>query len=66
MYKFLLQYREAYESYRQAMEFSERYLGPQDGITANLTQIYNKARNEIDSQLERNAAKAKRRELINE
>lgn len=37
-------YYEATESYRMAKEFSNRYLGPTDGISQNLSNIYDSAR----------------------
>ena len=40
-----------------AKEFAERYLGKEDDITINLTNIYDKAKAEIDSQI--NKAKEK-------
>jgi len=44
---------EALESYRMAKEFAERYLGATDGITINLTNIYEKAKKEIGNQQDR-------------
>jgi len=46
-------YGEAVESYRMAKEFAERYLGATDGITINLTNIYDKAKKEIFNQQSR-------------
>ena len=40
-------HEDALDSYRRAKEFAESYLGAHDGITQNLTNIYEKAKNEI-------------------
>eukprot|EP00347_Sterkiella_histriomuscorum_P006593 403352176 len=64
--EFLKLYHQSLESYRQAKEFAERYLGSSDGITQNLNSQYLKARNEIDKKMEYNAGKIKRREMINQ
>lgn len=47
------------------MDFSDRYLGPQDGITISLTGVYRKAQNEIDFKMEKTVAKIRRREQSN-
>ena len=44
------------------MEFSEKFLGPSDAISINLNNIYQKAKNEIDSKFEATFMKIKRRE----
>ena len=51
--EFLKNFSEAVESYRMAKDFAERYLGTGDGITQNLVNIYNRAKKEIDSQVQR-------------
>ena len=51
--EFLKMFHEAVESYRMAKEFAETYLGPIDSITVNLQSIYNRAKSEIDSQIEK-------------
>ena len=56
------QFHESLESYRQAREFAEKFLGPQDAITINLSSIYEKARGEIDSKFEMTVNRVKRRE----
>lgn len=38
--EFLKQFNQALESYRMAMEFSDKYLGNKDGVTLNMGQIY--------------------------
>jgi hypothetical protein len=56
--------QECLESYQQAKDFAERYLGPADGITINLNAVYARAKAEIDSQMEKTAEKVKRKELL--
>lgn len=51
--EFLKMFNESIDSYRLAKEFAERYLGFNDGISINLRTIYNRAKNEIDSTLEK-------------
>ena len=40
-------HEDAISSYLRAKEFSGNYLGADDGITINLTNIYEKAKNEV-------------------
>jgi hypothetical protein len=47
-------YSDAVESYRLAKEYADRYLGKEDAITMNLTNIYLKAKREIDIHIEKN------------
>lgn len=47
--EFLKQYPQAVESYRLAKEFAERYLGTNDGITINLSSVYLRAKQDIDT-----------------
>ena len=42
-------YLESVESYRMAKEFAEKYLGSNDDITLNLTNIYTRAKAEINA-----------------
>lgn len=46
-------FHEAVESYRQATDFADRYLGSNDGITLNLKNIYEKAKAEIDKKIDK-------------
>lgn len=55
--EFMAMYNDAVESYRQAKDFAEKYLGPSDAITNNFRNIYNRAKQEIDAQLERKREK---------
>lgn len=36
-----------------AKDFAEKYLGPTDDITVNLTNIYERAKNDINIQLQK-------------
>ncbi len=47
-----------------AKEFAETYLGPVDSITVNLQSIYNRAKSEIDSQIEKAQVKSQKVELV--
>ena len=47
--EFLKQYQQAVESYRLAHEFADKYMGPADGITINLHNVYMKAKKEIEN-----------------
>ena len=45
--EFLRSYPAAILSYKKAVNFAERHLGPEDGITANLRNVYENAKNEV-------------------
>ena len=47
--EFLRSYPAAILSYKKAVNFAEKHLGPEDGITANLRNVYENARNEVYS-----------------
>ena len=49
--EFMKMYHEAVQSYYMAKTFAEKYLTPEDDITVNLTQIYERAKKEIDIQI---------------
>ncbi len=46
--EFLRSYPAAILSYKKAVNFAEKNLGPDDGITQNLRNVYENARNELD------------------
>lgn len=41
-------YHEAVSSYQMARDFANAYLGTDDSISQNLSQIYDKAKSEIE------------------
>lgn len=41
-------YPAAILSYKKAVNFAEKHLGPDDGITQNLRSVYENAKNELD------------------
>lgn len=45
---FICQYAAAILSYKKAVNFAEKNLGPEDGITQNLRNVYENAKNELD------------------
>ena len=45
--EFLRSYPAAILSYKKAVNFAEKHLGPEDGITMNLRNVYENARNEV-------------------
>ena len=47
-----------------AKEFAETYLGKDDSITQNLKNIYNRAKGEIDAQIERAQQKQRKIEEV--
>lgn len=46
--EFLRSYPAAILSYKKAVNFAEKHLGPEDGITQNLRNVYENAKNELD------------------
>jgi hypothetical protein len=60
--EFLKMFGEAVESYRMSKDFAERYLGATDGITINLTNIYDKAKKEIGNQQSRDQKRTEERD----
>jgi len=46
--EFLRSYHAAILSYKKAVNFAEKNLGPSDGITENLRNVYENARSELD------------------
>lgn len=44
-------YPAAILSYKKAVNFAEKNLGPEDGITQNLRSVYENAKNELDMAL---------------
>lgn len=52
--EFLKQYHEAVESYRMAADFANKYLGARDGVTLNLKNIYERAKEQIVTRITRN------------
>ena len=47
--EFLRSYPAAILSYKKAVNFAEKNLGPEDGITLNLRSVYENARNEVST-----------------
>ena len=45
--EFLRSYPAAILSYKKAVNFAEKHLGPDDGITQNLRSVYENAKNEV-------------------
>lgn len=45
--EFLRSYPAAILSYKKAVNFAEKHLGPDDGITQNLRNVYENAKNEV-------------------
>ena len=45
--EFLRSYPAAILSYKEAVNFAEKHLGPEDGITQNLRSVYENAKNEV-------------------
>jgi len=45
--EFLRSYPAAILSYKKAVNFAEKNLGPEDGITLNLRSVYENAKNEV-------------------
>ena len=46
--EFLRSYPAAILSYKKAVNFAEKNLGAEDGITQNLRNVYENAKNELD------------------
>lgn len=51
--EFLRSYHAAILSYKKAVNFAEKHLGPEDGITENLRNVYENARSELDPNYKR-------------
>lgn len=51
--EFLRSYPAAILSYKKAVNFAEKNLGPDDGITQNLRSVYENAKNEVSINSER-------------
>ena len=49
--EFLRSYPAAILSYKKAVNFAEKNLGPEDGITQNLRSVYENAKNEVSNYL---------------
>lgn len=47
--EFLKSFPAAILSYKKAVNFAEKNLGPEDGITMNLRSVYENARNEVSN-----------------
>jgi hypothetical protein len=47
--EFLRSYPAAILSYKKAVNFAEKHLGPEDGITQNLRSVYENAKNEVSN-----------------
>jgi len=54
----LRSYPAAILSYKKAVNFAEKHLGPDDGITQNLRSVYENAKNELDLALFKKGKKA--------
>lgn len=57
--EFLRSYPAAILSYKKAVNFAEKHLGPDDGITTNLRNVYENARSELDQALQKKGGKGK-------
>ena len=55
--EFLRSYPAAILSYKKAVNFAEKHLGPEDGITSNLRNVYENARTELDMALQKKGGK---------
>ena len=49
--EFLRSYPAAILSYKKAVNFAEKHLGPEDGITQNLRSVYENAKNEVSENI---------------
>ena len=49
--EFMHMYHEAVSSYQMARDFANSYLGTDDSISQNLSQIYEKAKHEIEQKI---------------
>lgn len=54
---FNLQYHAAILSYKKAYNFAIKNLGPEDGITENLKNVYENARKELDPSFKKSSPK---------
>jgi len=61
--EFLRSYHAAILSYKKAVNFAEKNLGPDDGITENLRNVYENARSELDPSFKKK--KRERRKSMN-
>ena len=51
--EFMHTYEEALQSYKMAKNFALKYLGPDDPITHNLNEVYEKAKLEIEVKIKK-------------
>lgn len=59
--EFLRSYHAAILSYKKAVNFAEKHLGPDDGITENLRNVYENARSELDPSFKKKKASGKKK-----
>jgi tetratricopeptide (TPR) repeat protein len=59
--EFLRSYHAAILSYKKAVNFAEKHLGPDDGITENLRNVYENARSELDPSFKKKKAGGKKK-----
>jgi tetratricopeptide (TPR) repeat protein len=59
--EFLRSYHAAILSYKKAVNFAEKNLGPNDGITENLRNVYENARSELDPSFKKKKPSGKKK-----
>mmetsp|Transcript_10079 Transcript_10079/g.8874 ORF Transcript_10079/g.8874 Transcript_10079/m.8874 type:complete len:158 (+) Transcript_10079:471-944(+) len=59
--EFLRSYHAAILSYKKAVNFAEKNLGPDDGITENLRNVYENARSELDPSFKKKKSGGKKK-----
>uniref|UniRef100_A0A7S3JA90 Uncharacterized protein n=1 Tax=Euplotes harpa TaxID=151035 RepID=A0A7S3JA90_9SPIT len=59
--EFLRSYHAAILSYKKAVNFAEKNLGPDDGITENLRNVYENARSELDPSFKKKKTTGKKK-----
>lgn len=59
--EFLRSYHAAILSYKKAVNFAEKHLGPTDGITENLRNVYENARSELDPSFKKKKSSGKKK-----
>ena len=61
--EFLRSYHAAILSYKKAVNFAEKNLGPNDGITENLRNVYENARSELDPSFKKKKSGGKKKKM---
>ena len=62
--EFLRSYHAAILSYKKAVNFAEKHLGPDDGITENLRNVYENARSELDPSFKKKKSSPSKRQVM--